>query len=73
MGVRFARLLQHIRDLTKNWEVEVGAQLGEHLEELDQLCISLDEGKPTVNILEAAPLIQGSACVYSKKVGSTDC
>ncbi|CAK7297541.1 Condensin-2 complex subunit H2 [Vulpes lagopus] len=65
---RFAHLLQPIRDLTKNWEVDVAAQLGEYLEELDQICISFDEGKTTMNFMEAALLIQGSACVYSKKV-----
>lgn len=32
--VRFAHLLQPIRDLTKNWEVDVAAQLGEYLEEV---------------------------------------
>nr|XP_054399881.1 condensin-2 complex subunit H2 isoform X3 [Pongo abelii] len=64
---RFAHLLQPIRDLTKNWEVDVAAQLGEYLEELDQICISFDEGKTTMNFIEAALLIQGSACVYSKK------
>lgn len=66
--IRFAHLLQPIRDLTENWEVDVAAQLGEYLEELDQICISFDEGKTTVNFIEAALLIQGSACVYSKKV-----
>ncbi|XP_051016164.1 condensin-2 complex subunit H2 [Acomys russatus] len=66
--VRFAHLLQPIRDLTKNWEVDVATQLGEYLEELDQICISFDEGKTTMNFVEAALLIQGSACVYSKKV-----
>lgn len=65
---RFTHLLQPIRDLTKNWEVDVAAHLGEYLEELDQICISFDEGKTTMNFIEAALLIQGSACVYSKKV-----
>lgn len=37
--------------------------------QLDQICISFDEGKTTMNFVEAALLIQGSACVYSKKVG----
>ncbi|XP_044633031.1 condensin-2 complex subunit H2 isoform X2 [Equus asinus] len=69
---RFAHLLQPIRDLTKNWEVDVAAQLGEYLEELDQICISFDEGKTTMNFIEAALLIQGSACVYSKKPGWQD-
>lgn len=38
--------------------------------QLDQICISFDEGKTTMNFVEAALLIQGSACVYSKKVGA---
>lgn len=67
---RFAHLLQPIRDLTKNWEVDVAAQLGEYLEELDQICISFDGGKTTMNFIEAALLIQGSACIYSKKVST---
>ncbi|XP_039617163.1 condensin-2 complex subunit H2 [Polypterus senegalus] len=65
---RFSHLLQPIRDLTKNWEVDVAAQLGEYLDELDQICISFDGGKTTMNFAEAALLIQGSACIYSKKV-----
>ncbi|NXJ18316.1 CNDH2 protein, partial [Dicrurus megarhynchus] len=65
---RFLHLLQPIRDLTKNWEVDVAAQLAEYLGELDQISISFDNGKTTMNFLEAAMLIQGSACVYSKKV-----
>lgn len=32
--MRFAHLLQPIRDLTKNWEVDVATQLGEYLEEV---------------------------------------
>uniref|UniRef100_A0A8B9IYG2 Condensin-2 complex subunit H2 n=1 Tax=Amazona collaria TaxID=241587 RepID=A0A8B9IYG2_9PSIT len=31
---RFVHLLQPIRDLTKNWEVDVAAQLSEYLEEV---------------------------------------
>ncbi|XP_066561067.1 condensin-2 complex subunit H2 isoform X1 [Amia ocellicauda] len=65
---RFTHLLQPIRDLTKNWEVDVAAQLGEYLDELDQISISFDGGKTTMNFAEAALLIQGSACIYSKKV-----
>ncbi|KAJ8261677.1 hypothetical protein GJAV_G00157050 [Gymnothorax javanicus] len=65
---RFTHLLQPIRDLTKNWEVDVASQLAEYLDELDQICISFDDGKTTMNFAEAALLIQGSACIYSKKV-----
>lgn len=31
---RFLHFLQPIRDLTKNWEVDVATQLGEYLEEV---------------------------------------
>ncbi|KAJ8381512.1 hypothetical protein SKAU_G00022900 [Synaphobranchus kaupii] len=65
---RFTHLLQPIRDLTKNWEVDVASQLGEYLDELEQISISFDGGKTTMNFAEAALLIQGSACIYSKKV-----
>ncbi|NXN37713.1 CNDH2 protein, partial [Rhinoptilus africanus] len=65
---RFLHLLQPIRDLTKNWEVDVAAQLEEYLVGLDQICISFDDGKTTMNFIEAALVIQGSACVYSRKV-----
>ncbi|XP_067861371.1 condensin-2 complex subunit H2 [Heptranchias perlo] len=65
---RFTHLLQPIRELTKNWEIDVATQLGEYLEELDQICISFDGGKTTMNFAEAALLIQGSACIYSRKV-----
>ncbi|XP_065501641.1 condensin-2 complex subunit H2 isoform X1 [Caloenas nicobarica] len=65
---RFQHLLQPIRDLTSNWEVDVATQLGEYLEELEHVCISFDNGKTTMNFIEAAMLIQGSACVYSRKV-----
>ncbi|NWQ72297.1 CNDH2 protein, partial [Neopipo cinnamomea] len=65
---RFLHLLQPIRDLTKNWEVDVAAQLEEYLEELDHICISFDNGKTTMNFMEAALVIQGSASIYSRKV-----
>ena len=41
--------------------------------QLDQICISFDKGKTTMNFIEAALLIQGSACVYSKQVGPPGC
>ncbi|XP_062338933.1 condensin-2 complex subunit H2 [Osmerus eperlanus] len=65
---RFAHLLQPIRELTKNWDVDVAAELADYLEELDEMCITFDGGKTTLNFAEAALLIQGSTCIYSKKV-----
>ncbi|RMX60053.1 hypothetical protein pdam_00004545 [Pocillopora damicornis] len=65
---RYSHLLQPIRDLTKNWDVDVAAQLEEYLAEIEKIKISFDEGKTTMNFAEAALLIQGSTCIYSKKV-----
>ncbi|XP_077399549.1 condensin-2 complex subunit H2 [Vanacampus margaritifer] len=65
---RFAHLLQPIRELTKNWDIDVAAELDDYLEELDQMLISLDGGITELNFAEAALLIQGSTHVYSKKV-----
>ncbi|XP_039979382.1 condensin-2 complex subunit H2-like [Xiphias gladius] len=65
---RFAHLLQPIRELTKNWEIDVASDLNDYLEELDEMCITFDGGKTRLNFAEAALLIQGSACIYSKKV-----
>ncbi|KAI0228781.1 Condensin-2 complex subunit H2 [Lamellibrachia satsuma] len=65
---RFQHLLQPIRDLTKNWNVDIASQLDEYLAEIEQISISFDGGTTTMNFAEAALLIQGSACIYSKKV-----
>lgn len=65
---RYAHLLQPIRDLTQNWDIDVASELNDYLEELDQMCITFDEGKVRLNFAEAALLIQGSTCIYSKKV-----
>ncbi|XP_029282061.1 condensin-2 complex subunit H2 [Cottoperca gobio] len=65
---RFPHLLQPIRELTKNWEIDVASELNDYLEELDDMCITYDGGKIQLNFAEAALLIQGSACIYSKKV-----
>lgn len=64
---RYAHLLQPIRELTKNWEIDVASELNDYLEELDEMCITFD-GETRLNFAEAALLIQGSACIYSKKV-----
>ncbi|XP_056443567.1 condensin-2 complex subunit H2 [Gadus chalcogrammus] len=65
---RFAHLLQPIRELTKNWDIDVASELNDYLEELDEICIAFDGGKIQLNFAEAALLIQGSTCIYSKKV-----
>ncbi|XP_076578677.1 condensin-2 complex subunit H2 [Chaetodon auriga] len=65
---RFAHLLQPIRELTKNWDIDVASELNDYLEELDEMCITFDGGNTRLNFAEAALLIQGSTCIYSKKV-----
>ncbi|XP_022257170.1 condensin-2 complex subunit H2-like [Limulus polyphemus] len=66
--VRFAHLLNPIRDLTKNWEIDIAAYLEEYLAELEGLTLTFNDGITTLNFAQAALLIQGSTCVYSKKV-----
>ncbi|XP_014786784.1 condensin-2 complex subunit H2 isoform X2 [Octopus bimaculoides] len=64
---RFNFMLQPIRDLTKNWDVDIASHLEDYLEELENVAITFDGGR-TMNFAEAALLIQGSTCVYSRKV-----
>ncbi|KAF0297809.1 Condensin-2 complex subunit H2 [Amphibalanus amphitrite] len=65
---RFGFLLNPIKDLTKNWQVDLNKFLGEYLDELASMPITFDGGETVMNFAEAAMLIQGSACVYSRKV-----
>ena len=64
---RFAHLLEPIRDLAQNWSIDVAAELEDYISELESITISFEDGK-ALDFAEAALLIQGSACVYSKKV-----
>ena len=66
-----------IRDLTTNWNIDIAHDLEDYLEELESLSIAFDEDTPTpstmdgsnaFNFAEAALLIQGTACIYSRKV-----
>ena len=79
---KYTQLLQPIRDLTKNWDVDVASQLEEYLLEviykidekrfifvqLEQISIGFEGSNNKMNFAEAALVIQGSACVYSRKV-----
>lgn len=65
---RYKYLLQPIKDIASNWDIDIADSLSEYLEELDQLRISVGDGRSCVNFAEAALLIQGSAVVYSRKV-----
>ena len=65
-----SHLLGPIRDLVENWNVSIAQELEDYLETLEKLHISFDtaHSTETVNFAEAALLIQGSTCIYSKKV-----
>eukprot|EP00112_Aurelia_sp_Birch-Aquarium-sp1_P003926 Seg1445.7 transcript_id=Seg1445.7/GoldUCD/mRNA.D3Y31 product="Condensin-2 complex subunit H2" protein_id=Seg1445.7/GoldUCD/D3Y31 len=65
---RLSWLLKPIRDLNENWNIQLAEELEKYHEEIEGVQISFDGGKTTLNFAEAAMLIQGSACVYSKKV-----
>ncbi|XP_077528569.1 condensin-2 complex subunit H2-like [Haemaphysalis longicornis] len=68
MEQRYASLLTPIRDLTKNFEVDIAASLDQFLDELSHTPITYQEGEASINFTQAAFLIQGSAFVYGKKV-----
>lgn len=72
---RFYSLIQPIRDLASNWDVDIADSLETYLEELEHVRLSVKDinGKSKrivndLNFAEAALLIQGSTAIYSKKV-----
>ena len=48
--------------------MDIAGELGDYLNDLEEINFTFDEGKTNLNFAEAALLIQGSACIYSKKV-----
>jgi condensin-2 complex subunit H2 len=67
LDIKFRVLINPIKDLAANWDIDIADSLTDYLEELDGLRISLD-GQSNLNFAAAALLIQGSTAVYSKKV-----
>jgi condensin-2 complex subunit H2 len=67
LDIKFRVLINPIKDLAANWDVDIADSLTDYLEELDGLRISLD-GQSNLNFAAAALLIQGSTAVYGKKV-----
>jgi condensin-2 complex subunit H2 len=51
---RFAHLLQPIRDLSINWNIDIASELEEYLSELESITISFDDGK-SLNFAEGCP------------------
>ena len=65
---RFKHLLEPIRDLALNWNLDIAHELQNYLGQLEQVQVSLDGGLTLLNFAEAALLIQGTTCIYSRKV-----
>ncbi len=55
---RFSYLLQPIRDLASNWDINIAGELEEYLEELENLTFAIEGCGPSLNFAEAALLIQ---------------
>jgi condensin-2 complex subunit H2 len=56
---RFSYLLQPIRDLAANWDINIAGELEEYLEELENLSFTIEGcAGPSLNFAEAALLIQ---------------
>jgi condensin-2 complex subunit H2 len=67
-NMAYAEFLKPIRDLAKNWDINIATALEDYLDELTDLSITLDGGASKLNFAEAALLIQGTSVVYAKKV-----
>ncbi|KAL4092620.1 hypothetical protein PRIC1_011612 [Phytophthora ramorum] len=74
---RLQHLLQPIRDLSKNWNIDLASELEEYMDKLENLSIAFDpedgasidrDGDSVMNFAEAALLIQGTSVIYSRKV-----
>lgn len=58
---RFAHLLQPIRELTKNWDIDVASELNDYLEEVSSLLlVMINLRHPSVIV---ADLLKVSVCV----------
>lgn len=61
---RFSYLLQPIRDLAANWDINIAGELEEYLDELEHITFTIEgSGGSTLNFAEAALLIQVSVGV----------
>jgi len=65
---RYKHLLAPIRDMAENWNIDIATELEEYLGELESITFSFDNGSTNLNFAEAALMIQGFTCVYSRKV-----
>lgn len=48
---RFGHLLQPIRDLTKNWNVDIASELEDYLEEVLKCCVHLVKQNDIITVI----------------------
>ena len=66
---RFASFIKPLRELAENWQIDVAHEIEVYIEELHALHEEhQDAGEGTFNFASAALFLQGSTCVYSRKV-----
>ncbi|GMT23340.1 hypothetical protein PFISCL1PPCAC_14637, partial [Pristionchus fissidentatus] len=68
---KYAYLLQPIKDLQKNWDMDLEDILGKYLQQLSDIADQEELGlqkKHAVDFAEASRVIQGSATIYGRKV-----
>ena len=53
---RWAHLLQPIRELSANWDVDIAADLGDYLSALERIEFTFDGGHTSLNFAEGARL-----------------
>ena len=68
LSSRFNHLLKPIRDLARNWDIDVASELEDYTREISEISFSFEGGDGGLDFAQAALLIQGSAMIYSKKV-----
>jgi hypothetical protein len=68
MPVAPRSLLEPLRALADNWDIDIARDLEQYARELSRVTFTLAPGGARLNFSEAALVIQGSACVYGRKV-----
>ncbi|VDN55846.1 unnamed protein product [Dracunculus medinensis] len=68
IGSRYLFLLQPVKDLAKNWNIDIAAYLLDFIERLKAIQSDERLENKNFNFAEAGLLIQGTAMVYGRKV-----
>lgn len=64
---KWATRLQPIKELAKNFNIDIAAELEQYLDEVEQ-CLQDDQAEVKPSFEEAALVVQSSSYAYAKKV-----